>query len=119
MYMSEQIKEKWAPVINHEDLPEIKDPYKRDVTRRLLENQEDFLKNLDHSRCETPVDQTAKVTVTGLFFVDEPNFGREVWPNALPRRKDVLVLGAVDDIFVAGDEPAVIQFGPTNGIVLA
>ena len=44
MYMSEQIKEKWAPVINHEDLPEIKDPYKRDVTRRLLENQEDFLK---------------------------------------------------------------------------
>ena len=42
--MSEQIKEKWAPVINHEDLPEIKDPYKRDVTRRLLENQEDFLK---------------------------------------------------------------------------
>ena len=43
MYMSEEIKEKWAPVMEHADLPEIKDPYKRDVTRRLLQNQEDFL----------------------------------------------------------------------------
>ena len=46
MYMSEQIKEKWAPVIDHEDLPEIKDPYRRDVTRQLLENQETVIKNL-------------------------------------------------------------------------
>jgi len=43
MYLSEDIKEKWAPVMEHADLPEIKDPYKRDVTRRLLENQEQFL----------------------------------------------------------------------------
>ena len=43
MYMAEDIKEKWAPVMDHADLPEIKDPYKRDVTRRLLENQEKFL----------------------------------------------------------------------------
>jgi len=43
MYLSEDIKEKWAGVMNHEDLPEITDPYKRDVTLRLLENQEKFL----------------------------------------------------------------------------
>jgi len=43
MYMSENIKEKWAPVMNHPDLPEIKDPYRRDVTMRLLQNQEEFL----------------------------------------------------------------------------
>jgi len=43
MYMSETIKEKWAPVMEHADLPEINDPYKRDVTRRLLQNQEEFL----------------------------------------------------------------------------
>ena len=43
MYMSEDIKKKWAPVMEHEDLPEIKDPYRRDVTRQLLENQETFL----------------------------------------------------------------------------
>ena len=43
MYMSENIKEKWAGVIDHKDLPEITDPYRRDVTRQLLENQENFL----------------------------------------------------------------------------
>jgi len=43
MYLSETIKEKWAPVMEHADLPEIKDSYRRDVTLRLLENQEKFL----------------------------------------------------------------------------
>ena len=43
MYLAEDIKEKWAGVMEHEDLPEITDPYKRDVTLRLLENQENFL----------------------------------------------------------------------------
>ena len=43
MYLSEDIKEKWDGVMKHEDLPEIKDTYKRDVTLRLLENQEKFL----------------------------------------------------------------------------
>ena len=43
MYLSETIKEKWQPVMEHADLPEIKDSYKRDVTLRLLENQEKFL----------------------------------------------------------------------------
>ena len=44
MYLSEEISEKWKPVMEHKDLPEIKDPYRRDVTLRLLENQEKFLK---------------------------------------------------------------------------
>ena len=43
MYLSENIQEKWAPVMEHADLPEIKDTYRRDVTLRLLENQEKFL----------------------------------------------------------------------------
>ncbi len=43
MYLSENIKEKWQPVMEHADLPEIKDTYRRDVTLRLLENQEAFL----------------------------------------------------------------------------
>jgi len=41
--MSEQISEKWKPVMEHKDLPEIKDNYKRDVTLRLLDNQDKFL----------------------------------------------------------------------------
>jgi len=43
MYLSEEINKKWQPVMEHPDLPEIKDPYKRDVTRRLLQNQDEFL----------------------------------------------------------------------------
>ena len=44
MYLSENFSEKWQPVMEHKDLPEIKDAYRRDVTLRLLENQEKFLK---------------------------------------------------------------------------
>ena len=43
MYLSETIQDKWKPVMEHADLPEIKDSYRRDVTLRLLENQEKFL----------------------------------------------------------------------------
>ena len=43
MYLSENISDKWKPVMEHGDLPEIKDTYRRDVTLRLLENQEKFL----------------------------------------------------------------------------
>jgi hypothetical protein len=37
------LMEKWAPVINHDALPEIKDDYKKHVTSILLENQEKAL----------------------------------------------------------------------------
>ena len=40
MQLSEQISKKWAPVLDHGDLPEIKDPYKRAVTALCLENTE-------------------------------------------------------------------------------
>jgi len=44
MYLSEQLQEKWGKVLNHEDLPEIKDQYKKSVTAVLLENQEKALR---------------------------------------------------------------------------
>ena len=34
------LQEKWAPVLNHKDLPEIADPYRKKVVASLLENQE-------------------------------------------------------------------------------
>ena len=40
MFKTEQLNEKWQPVLEHSDLPEIKDPYRRSVTTVLLENQE-------------------------------------------------------------------------------
>ena len=40
MYLAEDLQKKWAPVLDHEDMPKIKDPYIRAVTAVLLENQE-------------------------------------------------------------------------------
>ena len=42
MFHSEQLQEKWAPLLNHEGSPEIKDPHRKAVTAVLLENQEKF-----------------------------------------------------------------------------
>jgi hypothetical protein len=41
---TQHLQEKWAPILGHQDLPEIKDPYRRAVTAQLLENQESFLR---------------------------------------------------------------------------
>ena len=38
--MSENLQEKWKPVLEHPDLPKIEDGYKRAVTSVILENQE-------------------------------------------------------------------------------
>ena len=44
MFNAEQLQEKWAPILNHDGLGEIKDPHKRMVTSVLLENQEKMIK---------------------------------------------------------------------------
>ncbi len=40
MFQSENLQKKWAPVLEHPDLPVIKDPYRKAITAVLLENQE-------------------------------------------------------------------------------
>lgn len=44
MFNSEKLQEKWNPIINHKDLPNIKDNYRRAVTAVVLENQERALR---------------------------------------------------------------------------
>jgi hypothetical protein len=39
-YLAEEIQNKWKPVLEHADLPEIKDAHKRAVTAQILENTE-------------------------------------------------------------------------------
>ncbi len=46
MFQSEQLQEKWAPLLNAEGLDQIKDSHKRAVTAVLLENQEKELELL-------------------------------------------------------------------------
>ena len=41
---AQHLNEKWAPILEHSDLPEIKDNYRKQVTAHLLENQEKFLR---------------------------------------------------------------------------
>jgi len=40
MFLSENLQKKWAPVLEHTDMPAITDPYKRAVTAVILENQQ-------------------------------------------------------------------------------
>ena len=40
MYLTENLQEKWQPVLEHPDLPKIEDSYKRAVTTVILETQE-------------------------------------------------------------------------------
>jgi len=40
MFLSENLQQKWAPVLEHADMPAINDPYKKAVTAVILENQQ-------------------------------------------------------------------------------
>lgn len=53
MYLSEQLQQKWAPILEHGDLPEIKDSYKKAVTAIVLENQERALREERQALFET------------------------------------------------------------------
>ena len=44
MFQAEHLQEKWSPVLEHPDLPQIEDAYKRAVTTVILENQEAALR---------------------------------------------------------------------------
>lgn len=40
MYISEEVQNKWKAVLEHEDLPQIKDSHRRAITAQMLENTE-------------------------------------------------------------------------------
>ena len=44
--ISEALQKKWQPILEHADLPAIKDNYRKAVTTMLLENQEQYLKEV-------------------------------------------------------------------------
>jgi hypothetical protein len=59
---TQHLQEKWEPILNHQDLPEITDPYRKAVTAQLLENQERFLR-----------EQSAMGVSNGLLTENIPN----------------------------------------------
>ena len=52
MYLTENLQEKWQPVLEHPDLPKIEDSYKRAVTTVILENQEKAVREDRHFMSE-------------------------------------------------------------------
>ena len=58
MYLSETYEKKWQPVLDHPELPEVKDTYRRAVTSVILENQERALKEDKAFLSEAPANVT-------------------------------------------------------------
>jgi hypothetical protein len=74
MFNSEQLQEKWAPLLDYDGLDRIKDSHRRAVTAVLLENQEKFLREETafqsgtlHNLMETPTVNTQSSTGTPGF----------------------------------------------------
>ena len=60
MFLSENLQEKWQPILEHSDLPKIEDNYKKAVTAVILENQE---KALNEDR--VALEEAAPLNATG------------------------------------------------------
>jgi len=64
MFLQEEIQKKWAPILEHADLPAIKDAHRRSVTAVVLENTEKALREAGaHGQFQT-LTETAS---TGAF----------------------------------------------------
>jgi hypothetical protein len=70
MFQSEQLQEKWGPVLDYEGLDKIEDKHKRSVTAVLLENQEKFLK------------ETAQFEQGGSLLTEQPTNNTNSGANA-------------------------------------
>jgi hypothetical protein len=75
MFQSEHLQEKWAPLLNHEGLGEIKDAHRRAVTACLLENQERFLREEREFLYETPTNAANAAGTSGGFGADSAAAG--------------------------------------------
>ena len=73
MFQSEQLQEKWAPLLNHEGCSEIQDSHRRAVTAVLLENQEKFLR--EQSAFNAGGMLTEQPNINTQSTTDKPGFG--------------------------------------------
>jgi len=65
MFNSESAQKKWAPILEHKDLPNIKDKYRKSVTAVILENQEKALREERAQSSFQPLTETAQNATTG------------------------------------------------------
>ena len=83
MFLSENIQKKWEAILDHPDLPQIKDNYKRQVTAVLLENQEKSLREERQALFETPANNI--MATSGIDKYDPILIGlvRRAMPNLM------------------------------------
>ena len=67
MFNAEQLQEKWAPLLDHQGLGDIKDSHRRMVTAVLLENQERTLREEREFLSEAPTNSGNGVGGSGAF----------------------------------------------------
>ena len=65
MFNTEQLQKKWAPILEHKDLPSIKDNYRKSITARILENQEVALREERAQNAFQSLNETAANATTG------------------------------------------------------
>jgi len=63
----EYLQEKWAPILDHEGMGQIKDNHRKMVTAQLLENQEQMLREEREFLYETPTNGTGSSGATAGF----------------------------------------------------
>ena len=86
MYLAEGLQKKWAPVLDHEDMPKIKDPYRRAVTAVLLENQETAMREQAAAGNFGVLSETAPTNNTGDVINNDPvliSMIRSTMPNLI------------------------------------
>ena len=86
MYLAEGLQKKWGPVLDHEDMPKIKDPYRKAVTAVLLENQEKAMKEQANSGNFGVISEAAPTNNTGDVINNDPvliSMIRSTMPNLI------------------------------------
>jgi hypothetical protein len=88
MLLNEEIQNKWAPVLEHADLPRIGDSHKRNVVAQLLENTETALREGSAYSPQSLIETTgaAPTSVTGGSLNYDPvliSLVRRAMPNLI------------------------------------
>ena len=81
----DQLTEKWSPVLDHGDIPQIQDNYRRKVTAALLENQETALKEASLNEA-APLNNVGEFGLGGLNNTQKPMAGYDPILISLVRR---------------------------------
>ena len=86
MFLTEELQQKWSPVLNHPELEAIKDPYKKAVTALVLENQQQAMSQDAQSLNETNTYASGPSNIAGGVSNYDPiliSLVRRALPNLI------------------------------------